>query len=292
MKVVEGFMPFKGLKTYYRIIGEKREGKAPLILIHGGPGSSHNYFELLDSLAEEGHQLIMYDQIGCGQSPAKGRVDLFNLSTWKEELIALRQHLKLDDVHLLGQSWGGMLVIAYLIDEKPEGVRSAIFSSTLSSANLWKQEQERMIRLMTEENQMYLLNEKPTDPKTLKAYQKAEDLYMLTHASGPINDTSPEPLRRPKHSGKEAYITAWGPNEFSPKGNLKDFDYTEKLKLITVPVLITSGVDDLSTPLINKTMYDHLSDAKWELFAHSRHMPFSDETKKYQKLLNEWLLTH
>ena len=292
MKIEEGYMPFKGLKTYYRVVGEKREGKAPLLLLHGGPGSSHNYFELLDRLSEQGHQLIMYDQIGCGHSPAPGRKDLFTLQTWKEELMALRDYLKIDDVHILGQSWGGMLLISYLVDEQPKGIRSAIFSSTLSSASLWKQEQERMIRLMPNDFVDLLLNERPTELNLLNTYQSGEDLYMLQHASGPITDYSPEPLRRPKLSGKDAYVTAWGPNEFSPEGNLKEFNYTSSLGEIDVPVLITSGVDDLSTPLVNKTMHDQLKDSEWILFEKSRHMPFADETKKYLTVLDNWLNKH
>lgn len=47
-KIDEGYMPFKGYKTYYRVVGERHSGKAPLVLLHGGPGSTHNYFELLD----------------------------------------------------------------------------------------------------------------------------------------------------------------------------------------------------------------------------------------------------
>ena len=63
VKIKEGYMPFHEYKTYYRIVGEPSADKAPL-LIHGGPGSSHNYFELMDDYAETGRQLIMYDQVG------------------------------------------------------------------------------------------------------------------------------------------------------------------------------------------------------------------------------------
>lgn len=61
MKIVEGYMPFEGFKTYYRIVGEGTKGKKPLLLLHGGPGSTHNYFEMLDKIAEGGRQVIMYD---------------------------------------------------------------------------------------------------------------------------------------------------------------------------------------------------------------------------------------
>lgn len=59
-------MPFRGHQVYYRIVGKRQEDKAPIILLHGGPGSTHNYFEVLDQIAETGHQVIVYDQLGCG----------------------------------------------------------------------------------------------------------------------------------------------------------------------------------------------------------------------------------
>lgn len=68
MEIKEGYMPFMGYQTYYRIVGKTEEGKSPLILLHGGPGSTHNYFELLDRVAESGRAVIMYDQLGCGNS--------------------------------------------------------------------------------------------------------------------------------------------------------------------------------------------------------------------------------
>ena len=98
MKISEGYMPFMGHHTYYRTVGERTD-KAPLILMHGGPGSTHNYFEVLDRVAEEdGRMLVMYDQIGCGNSYVDGRPELWKAETWVNELIALREHLGLDTV--------------------------------------------------------------------------------------------------------------------------------------------------------------------------------------------------
>ena len=72
MEIKEGYMPFMGYQTYYRIVGKTEEGKSPIILLHGGPGSTHNYFELLDRVAETGRAVIMYDQLGCGNSFVEG----------------------------------------------------------------------------------------------------------------------------------------------------------------------------------------------------------------------------
>ena len=77
MEIKEGYMPFMGYQTYYRIVGKTEEGKSPIILLHGGPGSTHNYFELLDRVAESGRAVIMYDQLGCGNSFVEGHPELW-----------------------------------------------------------------------------------------------------------------------------------------------------------------------------------------------------------------------
>lgn len=291
MKIEEGYMPFMGYQTYYRIAGEAKEGKAPLLLLHGGPGSAHNYFEVLDRLADTGRQIISYDQLGSGNSYVANRPDLWNRKVWTDELMALREHLHLDQVHILGQSWGGMLLIGYLIDHKPEGVVSAILSSTLSNSQLWGHEQHRLIRLMSAEDQQAIARAEQTGNYDSEEYAQANARFMELHCAGAVTEDSPECLRRKKQSGEESYIVAWGPNEYTPMGNLRDFDYTDRLHELQCPCLITSGTNDLCTPLVAKTMFDRIPNARWELFDGTRHMSFVEQNDKYSALLAEWMDT-
>lgn len=289
MKIVEGYMPFEGFKTYYRIVGEGTKGKKPLLLLHGGPGSTHNYFEMLDKIAEGGRQVIMYDQIGCGNSFVEGHPELFNADTWIKELIELRKHLGLEEIHLLGQSWGGMQTIWYAIEYKPKGIKSYILSSTLSSASLWEVEQKRRISYMDKKDQEALLKAVETGDYSSKEYEVALDKFMKMYCAGEVTEESPECLRRPKKSGTEAYIVGWGHNEFSPTGTLAGYEFTDRLQEIKEPCLITSGAIDLCSPFLAKTMYDRIPNSKWELFQYSRHMPFVEENEKYIEVLNKWL---
>ena len=290
MEITEGYMPFHEYKTYYRIVGDLNTNKTPLLLLHGGPGSTHNYFEIFDQLTEQtGRPIVMYDQLGCGKSSIPDDSSLFQADTWVEELKSLREYLGLKEVHLLGQSWGGMLAIIYMCDHNPQGVKSLILASTLSSAKLWAQEQHRMIKFMSATDQKAIAQAEKTNDYTSPAYLTANEHFMLQHASGPITSASPEFLRRPKVSGEVSYVTAWGPNEYCPTGTLRDYDYTDKLHNIVTPTLITSGTDDLCTPLVAKTMVDQLPNAEWSLFAKSRHMAFIDETKSYMQRLTAWL---
>ena len=289
MKITEGYMPFEGFKTYYRIVGEKTPGKAPLVLLHGGPGSTHNYFEVLDKIAETGRQVIMYDQIGCGNSFVEGHPELFNADTWIKELIELRKHLGLDEIHLLGQSWGGMQTIWYALEYKPKGIKSYILSSTLSSAKLWEEEQKRRISYMSKEDQEVLLGAVESGDYSSKEYNDALGRFMNMYCAGEVTGESPECLRRPKKSGTEAYIVGWGHNEFSPTGTLAGYEFTDRLHEIKEPCLITSGAIDLCSPYIAKVMHDRIPNSSWELFQFSRHMPFVEETEKYIDVLTKWL---
>lgn len=290
MKITTGTMPFKGYQTYYRIVGEPTDN-APLLLIHGGPGSTHNYFEVLDDLAvTTRRQIISYDQIGCGESYVDGHPELWTLTTWLDELEALRSHLNLNRVNLLGQSWGGMLIIAYMIDRHPEGIESIILSSTLPSSELWSHEQQRLISFMPADEQEAIARAVATGNFDDPAYLKANDHYTVLHADE-ITDASPECLRRPKRFGTESYLTAWGPNEYTPTGTLRDFDYTDRLGEITDPTLIISGTNDECTPLIAKTMDDNMPNAIWELLDGARHMTFIDQTDTYKQLLIGWLMS-
>ena len=289
LHVREGYMNYLGYKTYYRIVGECKGGKKPLVLLHGGPGSTHNYFEVLDCLAEEGRAIISYDQIGCGNSYVDGHPELWCDKTWDNELIQLRRHLGLEEIHLLGQSWGGMLAIEYLCNYKPQGIKSVILSSTLSSAKLWAHEQHRRIKFLSLEDQQAIAKAEKENKFDTPEYLAANEHFMLRHCAGEMTKESPECLRREKKSGSEAYLYGWGPNEYTPTGSLGNFEYTDQLKDIKEPALIISGTNDLCSPLIAKTMYDRIPNARWELFEDCRHMCFVEDNDRYCALLNEWM---
>lgn len=206
-KIIEGYMPYLGYRTYYRIV--KGGDHTPIILLHGGPGSTHNYFEMLDCIADSGRDVIMYDQIGCGNSFVANRPDLWKADTWIDELIALRKYLNINSCVLLGQSWGGMLAIQYLIERKPEGIRGVVLSSTLSSASLWSHEQHRYISYMSKEDQEAIANAEKTGNWNTPESLSANEHFMKLHCAD-IQPEDPECLTRKKKSGSESYLCGWG----------------------------------------------------------------------------------
>ncbi|WP_125709788.1 proline iminopeptidase [Lacticaseibacillus porcinae] len=289
MKIEEGYMPFHEFKTYYRIVGEANPDLAPLLLIHGGPGSSHNYFELIDDYAEQsGRQLIMYDQVGCGKSSLPEDEKWYVKETWAEELIALRKYLHLDQVHMLGQSWGGMLEMFYLTQYAHDGVKSVMIDGSPASIKLWTQEQHRLISYLEAVDRDAIAEAERTGNFSGPKYLAANDRYMERYCWDDPTEDSPEPLRRPTN-GKRASLIAEGPNEFTENGTISDFDVTDDLHKIDVPTLVTSGTDDLCTPLIAKSVYDHIPGAKWHLFANSRHLALLDQHDEFISVLDHWL---
>lgn len=288
MKITEGYMNFAGHKTYYRIVNPDGK-KTPLLMLHGGPGSTHNYFEVLDSMAAGGRPIISYDQIGCGNSAADGGPELFNAETWLTELAAIREHLALGELHILGQSWGGMLAIWYAVEKRPAGVKSYILSSTLSSAKLWEEEQHRQISYMPQHMKAAIKKALETGDYDDPEYLAGVAEFMDRHCAPDLSSDPRECLTRPKKTGTKAYMTGWGPNEFNPTGTLSGYEFTDRLGEIKAPCLVISGQRDLSTPYISKIMADKLPNARWHLFQHSRHMPFVEETEKYIEVVTQFL---
>ena len=293
-KVTEGYMPFKGFQTYYRIVGEGTPGKAPLIMLHGGPGSTHNYFEVLDDLADDGRQIIMYDQLGCGNSYVEGHDELWHVETWDEELIALREHLGLDECHLLGQSWGVMLEIEYVCNYQPKGIKSMILSSGLASCELWAQEQHRQMKLvLTPEEQKAVTDAEASgdfsSPLLAQATDKFMQYFCCESSYGPDD---PECLRRKPKKNPMCYLSTQGANEFGATGSFKDWEYRDKIGGIEQPCLVINGTNDLCTPLVAKNLYDSIPNAEWELFPNCRHMCFVEAHDKYKELVTKWLNDH
>ncbi len=292
MRIIEGTVPYMGYGTYYRAVGDPDSPKTPLLLLHGGPGSTHNYFEVLDRLADEdGRRIISYDQLGCGGSYLDGHPELWNMETWLGELEAVRRALGLEEVVILGQSWGGQLVLEYVCRHHHPGVKGVVLSSTLPSSRLWALEQERLLRLLPDHMYRAVRRALAEGDLTAPDYLEAVGLYMSRHCAPKYGPGDPECLTRPSRKGDECYQTAWGPNEFTPTGTLRDFDVTADLGRIDVPVLITSGGYDLCTPYIAKVMHDAIPGSRWVLFRECRHMSFVEDNDGYCALLKEWLAT-
>jgi pimeloyl-ACP methyl ester carboxylesterase len=132
------------MSTWFRIVGLLGTDRTPLLCLHGGPGMPSDALEPLEALAFTGRTVIRYDQLGCGRSDRPRDPALWTISTFVDELVAVRRALGLERVHLLGWSWGGMLALEYLLDRRPDGVASLVLASAPASAPLWREEARRL----------------------------------------------------------------------------------------------------------------------------------------------------
>jgi proline-specific peptidase len=281
MRAVEGRIPFRGYETWYRDVGPE-EGVA-LLCLHGGPGSTHHYFTPLEQLAEEGRRVVMYDQLGCGESDRPTDPGLWTVELFRAEVQAVRDALGLSRIHLLGTSWGSMLAIEYML-AKPMGIVSLILNSPPTASETWMEEAGRLKDELPEEMRRALDELTPQDPE----YAAAEDEFWRRHVC--IVEPWPDFVVKGR-AGKnpQVYRTIWGESEWNANGQLKDWDVRERLSEIDVPTLVTSGRFDECTPKLAEEAANLIPGAEQVLFEESSHMAFVEEPEHYRAVLADFL---
>ena len=294
MEETEGFIPFKGYQTYYRIAGRCEIGRLPLLAIHGGPGTTHCYLQSLDGLARRyGRAVIYYDQLGCGRSKTPSMPDLWSAELFEEELVNLRVALGLDHLHVLGQSWGGMLAMQYAT-HRPAGVASMVVASSPASMSLWLKEALRLRSYLPHEMEAALAQADLDGDYDRPEVKAASAEYYRRHVSSTPEAERPENLRRiePDPIGDEVYHTMQGMSEFVVTGKLWDWDVTDQLGDIAIPTLVTSGEADEATPLIAKQVADGIPGAEWHLFEDGTHCVHLEQPERYNAVVEEFLERH
>jgi pimeloyl-ACP methyl ester carboxylesterase len=267
VRAVEGRIPFRGYETWYRDVGP--EGGVALLCLHGGPGSTHHYFEPLEELAEDGRRVVLYDQLGCGSSDRPDDPDLWTLELFLDELQTVRDALGLDRIHLLGTSWGAKLALEYVLG-KPRGVISLTLNAPPTSAETWAAESARLRAPLAADEAV------------------AEEEFWRLH----VCRLDPWPdcvVRGRAQKGKQVYEVMWGPQEWNPTGRLRDWDVRDRLSEIDLPTLITSGRYDCCTPALAEAAHRGIPGSRWVLFEESSHTAFLEEPERFRAVLTEFL---
>jgi pimeloyl-ACP methyl ester carboxylesterase len=257
-------LPFRDWETACFVAGEGDvPGRLPLVVLHGGPGGTHLPLSVLGKLAEQGRRVVLYDQLGSGDSSRPDDASLWTVETFVEQLQSVRDGLGLDQLHLFGSSWGGMLALEYAFTSPP-GLKSLVLNSTPTSAPRWAEE------------------------TALLSAGLDEDEFRRRH----IIRLDPEPellARARKQFGKQVYEAMWGPNEFTVTGTLKGWDVIERLGEIDVPTLVTSGRYDECTPKLVEPLVQGIRGAEWVLFEDSAHMAYLEEPERYLEVVGGFL---
>jgi L-proline amide hydrolase len=295
MQVTEGRVPFRGFETWYRVTGDLGSGRTPLVVLHGGPGATHDYLLANARLAERGRPVVHYDQLGSGNSthlPHRGR-DFWTVELFLEELDNLLGALGIAGrYHLLGQSWGGMLAAEHAV-RRPDGLRSLVIANSPASIELWLAAANRLRRALPPEVQEVLDRHEAAGTTDTAEYQRAMLVFYDQHVCRVVPNP-PEVARTFARIDEDptVYLTMNGPSEFHVIGTIRDWTIVDRLHRIAVPTLVVSGRYDEATPETVQPFAERIPTVRWELFEASSHMPHVEEPERYLEVVGAFLDEH
>ena len=276
----------------------KRVGNNPtvkLLLLHGGPGATHEYFEAFDSyLPAAGIEYYYYDQLGSYYSDQPKDPDLWDLPRFVEEVEQVRQALKLDqnNFYLLGQSWGGILAMEYALKYQ-QHLKGLIISNMMASIPAYNEYAEKV--LMPAMDQKVLAEIKQIEAK--KDYQNPRymELLMPQHYEQHILRMPaaqwPDPANRAfKHINPEIYVPMQGPSELGASGKLLNWDRTADLSKINPPTLVIGAKYDTMDPAHMEMMAKKVRKGRYLHCPNGSHMAIYDDQKIYVEGLIKFLL--
>jgi proline iminopeptidase len=267
----------------------KRVGNNPrikVLLLHGGPGFTHEYFEPADSyFPAAGIEYYYYDQLGSYYSDQPADSSLWDLPRFVEEVEQVRQALGLnqDNFYLLGQSWGGLLAIEYALKYQ-QHLKGLVISNMMSSIPAYVEYAERV--LMPAMDQKVLAEVKALEAK--KDYQNPRYMELLTPHHYQIHilrmppDQWPDPVNRAfKHLNAAVYVPMQGPSELGASGKLAQWDRSKDLGSITVPTLVIGATHDTMDPKHMRWMSEQLPKGKYLECPNGSHLALFDDQETY-----------
>jgi proline iminopeptidase len=293
--IQEGFVDAHGVLIYYKTIGRG----APLVIVHGGPGASHDYFlPYLLPLARH-NKLIFIDERGSGRSEKLEDPKGYTVENMVEDVESVRQGLGLGKIALLGHSYGGVLAQAYALKYQ-RNLTHLILCSTFSSTRAINEVFVRM-----EQNMPAELRDRIKKLEAAGLFGRGKDYeknrypndYMIA-AWGEgyfpyLYQNHPDPNFDPIGQGVtswDLYREMWGSHgEFVIDGNLTSVEYTDRLSTIHVPTLITAGDHDESDPAMSEVMHQKITGSKIAIFPKSGHMTFVDQPGLFLNVVETFL---
>lgn len=276
-----GTMPFRDGQTWYQVNGDPGGGLPPLLTLHGGPGSVHNYLLPLAGLLGQDRAVIFYDQVGCGNStrrpdwpPERWTVDLH-----LEELDALIGHLGLTRFHLFGHSWGGMLAAEYAL-RHPDRLASLILCSTCASAQL----------MIDSINGLRAgLNAEGT-PGTPEYEQALAEKFVTQHICRkvPMPDELAYTLGQiAANPGINFAMMGQDPAEVT--GTLRGWTVADRLAGLAVPTLVLGGEHDELNAAARQPFLDLIPDVRGHVFAGASHVSFDEAPAEFRDVTSAFL---
>jgi L-proline amide hydrolase len=281
----EGFVDFRGHRTWYRVVGDLAAGAVPVLALHGGPGSTHHYFTPLEQLGGE-RPVVLYDQIGCGASDRPNDIE-WSVAVFREEVDAVRSQLGLKRIHLLGTSWGGMLALEHVLSGA-QGIVGLILSSTLARVDLWAEEQLKLRAALPADVVAVLDRHDKAGTYDDPEYEEAMDVYLDRHLyRGPKPRAEIERMMAEKAT--DVYRAMQGPNEWTVTGAIKGWDVRDRLAEIDIPTLVIRGRHDMCTDPIAADLVNGIKGAREVVLEESSHTPVMEQTEEYLAAITSFM---
>jgi proline-specific peptidase len=288
LAVREGFIPFHGYRTWYRVVGDHATpDQLPLLLVHGGPGIPSDCLEPLAALAGTGRPVVFYDQLGCGKSDRPDDATLWGFDLFLDELAAVRQALGLDGVHLLGFSFGGALALEYALT-KPAGLASLVLHSTFASSQAAVAREQRAYDQLPVDVAATLRRHEEAgtiDDPTYRAARQVFDLRFVCRI-----DRWPDFLQRAIANANFAIgaVMEDRDDRHAP-GGYKNWDVTAHLGEIDVPTLVVGGRHDGLAGGQEAVLAATIPDAEVVVFEESSHYAHAEEPERFLAVLDDFL---
>lgn len=265
----------------------KRFGHNPtqkVLLLHGGPGGTHEYFESFESyLPQAGIEFIYYDQLGSYNSDKPTDSSLWVTSRFVDEVEQVRQALKLDSTnfYLLGHSWGGILAMEYALKYQ-QHLKGLIISNMMSSCPKYAAYNKEVLQpSMNPQVVDSILQYERTGNTTNPNYMNLLlNHYYNKHVCRIY--PFPQPLNSMfAHTNGQVYTIMQGPSEFGISGRLATWDCTSKLHTITKPTLVIRGMYDTMDPAFMQYMSKQLPNGTLATCPTGSHCSMWDDQEHY-----------
>jgi proline iminopeptidase len=294
-KIEEGFVDTGGVFIYYEALGTG----APLVILHGGPGASHEYLlPYLIPLAKT-NRLVFIDERGSGKSTKLDDPSDYTVENMADDVEAVRRALSLGKINLLGHSYGGVLAQAYALKYQ-DNLSHLILASTFHSTRQLNDVFKRMMAAMTpelrgrieamEKEGLFGHGKDFEKNRYTAAYMVAawgEGYFPYLYRRHP--DANYDPSSTAGMSW-DLYREMWGSHgEYVVDGNLASVEYADRLGSLHVPTLITVGDHDECDPSIARDMQRCIPGSKLVVIPDSGHMTFVDQPILYLKTVDDFL---
>jgi len=260
-----------------------------VLLLHGGPGFSHEYLEAFESfLPQAGIEMYYYDQLGCNNSDTPDDPSLWTLARYTEEVEEVRRGLGLDHFVLLGHSWGGILAIEYALNYQ-QHLRGLVISNMTAGTQSYLKRTAALKQLLSPEKLAQLTALEAKEDYDNPEYERImmEELYpkMICRIK-----PWPEPIDRAfRHANQKIYVQMQGKSEFLVTGNLKDWERWDRLHEIKIKALTIGAEHDEMDPEDMKKMAKLMQNATNAYCPNGSHICMWDDQAAYFESLLKFL---